>query len=372
MTAQTTQLADLRKKSKLPAKDAGGNTVAAFFNQNKATLQAVLPKHVSPDRMLKIAMGALRTTPKLMNCTVESLFGAIVQCSQLGLEPNTPMGHVYLIPFDKKAKQGNQWVVVRTDVQIIIGYKGMLDLARRSGQIVSIAAHEVCENDEFEYSYGLDEKLHHVPAMTDRGEIIAFYAVAKLKDQGHCFEVMSRAQVDEIRNTSQGYKTATQYKKTDTPWIANYPEMGRKTVTRRLFKWLPMSIEMATAAALDGVAEVGLDQGLDNVLTGEFTIEEPNDSQPEQQPAIEQEPNPEPQKPVKEKAKSNSKAFSQISKAIAVAASEADLEAVIALSDWSELIKGEAQKLQNLIAVKRDVLGSTAEAEKSNTSGSLE
>lgn len=277
--ANPTALADLRQKSKLPANQAGGNTVGAFFQQNKGTLEAVLPKHVSPDRMLKIALGALRTTPKLMNATVESLFGAVVQCAQLGLEPNTPMGHVYLIPFDKKAKnpKTGSWEVVRTDVQIVIGYKGMLDLARRSGQIVSIAAHEVCEKDRFEYAYGLDEKLVHVPAMGERGKIIGFYAVAKLKDGGHCFEVMSAAQVDAIRDSSQGAKSAMdaakRYKKNpEGPWFDNYPEMGRKTVTRRLFKWLPMSIEMATAAALDGRAEAGKDQGLDTVLAGEFSI----------------------------------------------------------------------------------------------------
>lgn len=277
MATATTNLADLKRSAKLPAKSAGGGTVAAFFSQNKATLQAVLPKHVSPDRMLKIALGALRTTPKLMDCTVESLFGAVVQCAQLGLEPNTPMGHVYLIPFDKKKNDGGRWVVERTDVQIVIGYKGMLDLARRSGQIVSIAAHEVCERDEFEYAYGLDEKLHHKPAMGDRGEIIAFYAVAKLQGGGHCFEVMSRAQVDAIRDKSQGYMTAKRYNKTDTPWIGNYPEMGRKTVTRRLFKWLPMSIEMATAMALDARAEFGESQGLDAVLNGEFSVINPED-----------------------------------------------------------------------------------------------
>ncbi len=268
---------DLKKASKLPARQAGGGTVAAFFDKNKSTLQAVLPKHVSPDRMLKIALGAIRTTPKLMGCTVESLFGAVVQCAQLGLEPNTPMGHVYLIPFDKKKKQGNDWVVDKTEVQIVIGYKGMLDLARRSGQIVSISAHEVCESDEFDYAYGLDERLHHKPAMDNRGEIIAFYAVAKLKDGGHCFEVMSRSQVEAIRDNSQGFKAAviaaSRYKKEpDSPWHNQFGEMGRKTVTRRLFKWLPMSIEMATASALDGRAEVGEAQGLDAALTGEFSV----------------------------------------------------------------------------------------------------
>jgi recombination protein RecT len=271
--------AELKKAGKEIASTVGGDTVSAFFSMNKATLEAVLPKHVSTDRMLKIALGALRTTPKLMQCTIQSLFGAVVQCAQLGLEPNTPMGHVYLIPFEKKKKDRGQWIVERTEVQIVIGYRGMLDLARRSGQIVSISAHEVCQHDEFDYSYGLDEHLHHRPAMDERGDVIAFYAVAKLKDGGHSFEVMSRHQVETIRDNSQGYKaaliSAERYKKQpDTPWINHFVEMGRKTVTRRLFKWLPMSIEMATAVALDDHSEMGKSQALDNVLSGEYSLDD--------------------------------------------------------------------------------------------------
>lgn len=266
---QPAQLADLKRTSKLPAAQAGIGNVKKFFESQKGTLAAVLPQHVSADRMLKIALGAMRTTPKLMNCTVESLMGAIVQCAQLGLEPNTPLGHAYLIPFDKKRKQGNQWVVEKTEVQIVFGYKGLVDLARRSGQIVSIAAHEVCEGDDFVYEYGLDEKLVHKPALNNRGEVIAFYAVAKLVGGGHAFEVMSREQIEHIRNESQNYKMSREKEK--TVWGQHFVEMGRKTVLRRLFKYLPVSIELATASALD--ARVDTDsQALDNVLSGEFSV----------------------------------------------------------------------------------------------------
>src|SRR5690606_38392271 len=186
----TTSLAELRATSKMLAKDDCVGKVKNFFEAQKGALAAVLPKHVGADRMLKIALGALRTTPKLMNCSVESLMGAVVHCSQLGLEPNTPLGHAYLIPFENRKKGV-------TEVQIVLGYKGLIDLARRSGQIVSIAAHEVCANDEFEYSYGLDETLVHKPAMGARGPVVAFYAVAKLQGGGHAFEVMSAEQINE-------------------------------------------------------------------------------------------------------------------------------------------------------------------------------
>jgi recombination protein RecT len=250
------------------AREAGFGTVKSFFESQKATLAAVLPKHVSPDRMLKIALGALRTTPKLMECTVESLMGAVVQCSQLGLEPNTPLGHAYLIPFEKKRKEGNQWVTDKVETQIVIGYKGLIDLARRSGQVVSIAAHAVHEHDHFEYAYGLDEKLEHKPTMARRGDVIAFYAVAKLVGGGHAFEVMSAEQVNEIRDASQNYKFARD--KSKTVWGQHYEEMGRKTVLRRLFKYLPVSIELATAAAIDDVGAGGKSQALDTVLEGDY------------------------------------------------------------------------------------------------------
>jgi recombination protein RecT len=182
--SQATSISDLKRTSTMVAKDAGIGSVKKFFESQKATMAAVLPKHMDAERMLKLALGALRTTPKLMQCRTDSLFGSIVQCAQLGLEPNTPLGHAYLLPFENRQKG-------ITEVQIILGYKGLIDLARRSGQIVSIAAHEVCQKDHFEYEYGLDEKLVHRPALGERGPVIAFYAAAKLVGGGYAFEVMS-------------------------------------------------------------------------------------------------------------------------------------------------------------------------------------
>jgi recombination protein RecT len=265
---QTTNLATLKKTSKMVARDAGISSVKQFFESQKATLAAVLPRHVSPDRMLKIALGALRTTPKLMDCTVESLMGAVVQCSQLGLEPNTPLGHAYLIPFEKKKKQGNDWVVDKVETQIVIGYKGLIDLARRSGQVISISAHAVHANDHFDYAFGLDERLEHRPARSNRGPVTDFYAVAKLVGGGHAFDVMSAEEVNEIRNASQNYKFARD--KSKTVWGQHYEEMGRKTVLRRLFKYLPVSIELASASALDEIGAVGKSQALDTVLDGDY------------------------------------------------------------------------------------------------------
>lgn len=250
---------ELAAASRKTAAEAGSATVKKFFEANRGTLEALLPKHFDSERMLKLALGALRTTPKLSGASLASLLGSVVTCAQLGLEPNTPLGHAYLLPFDKREKRDGQWVTTETQVQVIIGYKGMLDLARRSGQIVSIAAHEVCEGDDFRFAYGLEEELVHRPAMKDRGAVIGFYAVAKLVGGGYSFEFMSCDEVNHIRDKAaeknRAKKDGSGRPIITGPWADNYVEMGRKTVLRRLFKYLPISIEsLAFAAAIDGNA----------------------------------------------------------------------------------------------------------------------
>lgn len=238
--------------------------IAHLLEQRKSEISKMLPKHLTADRLLKVAQIAATTTPGLLECEIPTLVSAIGQCAQMGLEPNTVLGHAYLVPFNTKRKdpEGRErWV---KSVQVIVGYKGLIDLARRSGQIVSIAAHEVCENDHFDLVYGLEEKLEHRPAMGDRGQIIGFYAVAKLVGGGYAFEFMSRHEVDAIKESSQS-------KGKYGPWKDHYTEMGRKTVIRRLSKYLPLSIEFQAATALDEMAERGQDQRLDeNTIDGDF------------------------------------------------------------------------------------------------------
>lgn len=233
--------------------------IAHLLQAKKGEIAKMLPKHLNAERLLKVAQIAATTTPALAECDVASLVGAIGQCAQMGLEPNTVLGHAYLVPFN--TKRGSKWV---KSVQVIIGYKGLIDLARRSGQIVSIAAHEVCQHDKFDMVYGLDERLEHKPALGDRGEVIGFYAVAKLKDGGHSFEFMSLHQVNQIM-------ASTQSKGAYGPWKDHFIEMGRKTAIRRLAKYLPLSIEFQTAAVLDGMAESGKDQHLDTI-DGDFAF----------------------------------------------------------------------------------------------------
>lgn len=265
----STTIADLRGK-KTPMKEVMAQPpkqrISTLLQENKKEIAAALPRHISIDRMVTIAQTAATTTPQLLECYTPSLFGAMIKCTQLGLEPNNALGQAYLIPFkNKKAK--------RTDCQLIIGYRGMLELARRSGNVLSFTAGHVCQEDEFEWEFGLNETLRHKPAAGDRGPLTHFYSYAKLKGEGYQFLVWTHD--DMIKHM----KTQTQSRGEYGPWKDNYIQMGEKTMARMLFKWLPVSIEMADAAALDARAEVGGEQGLEDVLSGDYTVTDRDDVQ---------------------------------------------------------------------------------------------
>lgn len=245
---------------------ANQKSVMGLLEQMKGEIARCLPKHLTPERMTRIAMTELRKTPKLQECDPMSFIAAIMQASQLGLEPGV-LGSCYLIPF-WNSKLG------KFECTFMPGYRGFLDLARRSGQIISLVARAVFSNDMFHYEFGLKEDIIHKPAMDDRGELVAVYSVALLKDGGHQFEVMSKREVDIIRDSSKS--------KDSGPWITHYEEMAKKTVLRKLFKWLPCSVEMQKAVSLDEQQELGNQNikasaseefDMDFVIEGEVTPE---------------------------------------------------------------------------------------------------
>jgi recombination protein RecT len=229
------------------ATTAQSNTIAGLLTRPdvKEQIKLALPQHgLTADRLARIALTEVRKNPKLAQCDQASFLGAIMQCAQLGLEPGSALGHAYLLPFENRQKR-------ITEVQFIVGYRGMIDLARRSGQILSLEARAVYEADEFHVELGLNPDLRHVPAwdVEDRGELQFVYAVAKLKDGGTQFDVMSRADIDRIRKRSKA--------STSGPWVTDYEAMAKKTIIRQLFKYLPVSIELATAVDLDQQADKG-------------------------------------------------------------------------------------------------------------------
>ena len=211
----------------------------------QAQMALALPKSMTAERLTRIVMTECRKAPALMQCNQESFFGAVLQCAQLGLEPGSALGHCYLLPFGNgKSRDG------RPNCQLIIGYRGMIDLARRSGQIVSINAYCVHEADEFEYELGLHPDIHHRPSpLAERGPVTYVYAVAVLKGGGVQFEVMSRAEIEAVRVQSKAGKSG--------PWVTHWEEMARKTVVRKLFKYLPVSIEAIRAVEIDEKSDRG-------------------------------------------------------------------------------------------------------------------
>lgn len=205
--------------------DKKTNKLAELLETMKPEIQKTLPKWITPDRMLRVVLTELRTTPKLAQCESKSVLSSVMQCAQLGLEPGGVLGHAFLIPY-------------KTTCQVIIGYKGLIDLARRSGEIVSISARVVHEKDAFAYSYGLEDKLEHTPVDGDRGQPTYIYAVAQLRGGGHAYEVMTVEDVNKIRDVV----LKKMHKPNESPWSQHWGEMARKTAIRRLFKYLPVSI----------------------------------------------------------------------------------------------------------------------------------
>ena len=217
-----------------------------------------MPKSMTPDRLTRIVMTECRKTPALLKCAPESFYGVVLQCAALGLEPGSALGHCYLLPFGNgKDKQG------RPNAQLIIGYRGMIDLARRSGQIISLQAYCVHEQDTFNYKLGLDPDIEHIPAsVADRGKVTHVYAVAKLKGGGVQFEVMSRAEIEKVRTSSKAGNSG--------PWASHWEEMAKKSVIRRLFKYLPVSIEAVRAVEIDEKTDRGEATTDQDFLDAEF------------------------------------------------------------------------------------------------------
>lgn len=185
----------------------------------KTEVARALPKHLTPDRFIRVALTTMTKTPKLAQCTQESFFNALLSLSQLGLEPDGRRAH--LIPY------GNQ-------CQLIVDYKGLVELAMRSGNVSNIHADIVCENDTFEYDKG-EIKVHKIDFKQPRGEMYAAYAICRFKDGTEKTEVMTKEEVEAIRKRSKAGSAG--------PWVTDWNEMAKKTVFRRLSKWLPLSPE---------------------------------------------------------------------------------------------------------------------------------
>lgn len=213
------------------------HSIKDLIRSMEPQIKAALPSILTPERFTRMVLTALSSNPKLQECSPQSFLGAMMQAAQLGVEPNTPLGQAYLIPYR------NHGVL---ECQFQLGYKGLIDLAYRSGAIRDISAHVVYSGDGFEFEYGFEPKLVHKPAMIDRGTPIAYYAVYHTKDGGGGFVVMSQEDIEKHRNkfskaAGQGF----------SPWATNFEEMAKKTVLKKLLKYAPLKTEFVRAVATD-------------------------------------------------------------------------------------------------------------------------
>jgi recombination protein RecT len=229
----------------------------AMLDAYKGEIARALPKHLNADTMARVALTCFRMNPKLAECQPASVFAAVIQASQLGLRPGL-LGECYLIPYKEQCT-------------LQLGYQGLLELARRSGLVESIGAYLVHEKDDYRVQFGTDPGVTHQPCLDgDPGPVKFGYAVAKLKGGGTHVEVMTLREIQAIRDRSQNVQSAKKYGK-KTPWDTDFDEMARKTLIRRICKYLPKSNELATAIALDDAAGSGNQVlNVDDAIAGTF------------------------------------------------------------------------------------------------------
>lgn len=212
----------------LIVKDKGNLRALLSKPENMQSIRDVLPKHLTPERVCKMALVAVTKQPKLLNCTVTSVMRALMTASELGLDCSGTLGSGYLVPF-------------ANECTFMPGYRGLIDLARRSGEVSTIEARVVYKQDVFRVEFGTDPRIIHEPYMaadrkSDKASMVCVYAVAVLTDGTKQSEVMTLADIEAIRNRSRA--------KDDGPWKTDYAEMARKTVVRRIMKYLPLSSEL--------------------------------------------------------------------------------------------------------------------------------
>jgi recombination protein RecT len=230
----------------------GAPTLANFISNHTKDFGMVLPKHMTADRMTRLAISAIRTTAHLAECTIPSFASALMACSVLGLEPNTPLGHAYLIPF-KNNKRGGIY-----ECQLIVGYKGLIELMYRSGIVASVKATPVFAGDDFEYEFGLHPDIRHKPSEdpgrgSDVTKLTHVYPVVQLREKelDPIWDVLTRAEIELRRKRSKA--------SSDGPWVTDYVSMANKTGIRKIATWVPSSAERMSGV----ITAVGYENAID-------------------------------------------------------------------------------------------------------------
>lgn len=245
-----------------PVKLTKNMSIVDMVKALEPEIRRALPTVLTPERFTRMALSAINNTPKLAECSPMSFIAALMNAAQLGLEPNTPLGQAYLIPYKNKGKM---------ECQFQIGYKGLIDLAYRTGQMQIIQAQTVYEFDLFEYEYGLNPKLIHRPGDGDRGEPTYYYGLFRTVNGGYGFEVMNKAAMDAFAaKYSQSYSSAY------SPWTGNYEAMALKTVLKKALKYGPIKSDFQKAVSMDESIKTAIAVDMSEVQNMDTEREEEN------------------------------------------------------------------------------------------------
>lgn len=248
---------------------AAGSVLALVENQDTIAklVRSALPQSMRADHFARVLLTECRKNPRLLECSRESFLGSVMTAAQLGLEPG-PLGLAYLVPYRNTKLQ-------TTECQLIIGYRGFIELARRSQQIELLSGEVVYEKDRYRELLGSEMRLEHERSLeADPGPAVRWYAVARFSGGGIQFKSLTKAQVERYRARSRA--------RDEGPWVTDYDAMAMKTAMRRLAPFLPLTVEVAEALADDERREFGIDAGAGLSVAAPPEAAEP---QPQPQPA---------------------------------------------------------------------------------------
>lgn len=255
--------------------DSGASILDLLNNQKTIKGFESLAGHImTPERMLNLCINAIKKTPKLKQCSPESLLGAMMASAALGLEPNTILQQAYLIPYERKGYVDNRWQTLGVDCQFQVGYRGFLALAHRSESILDMEASAICEGDHFKYMQGSESFLEYQKSLSGRGDVIGAYAMVKLRDAEKAY-VMPLEEILKVRSKSETYnalvrgveyanndkdRQKAQKKLADTPWVYWFEDMAAKSAVKKLAKFLDLTPgdKLSAATELDSGSDANI------------------------------------------------------------------------------------------------------------------
>ena len=255
------QLAEQAKKSE-KREVSKVMTIPDMIKAMEPEIKKALPSVITPERFTRIALSATSNNPELTQCTPISFISALLNAAQLGLEPNTPLGQAYLIPYKNKGK---------LECQFQIGYKGLIDLAYRNGDMQTIQAHTVYSNDEFDFSYGLNGTLVHKPAKENRGEPVN--GICAGGTGSFIDQMASLLQTDATGLNEYAKNYSKAFGSSFSPWKTNYKSMAKKTVLKQALKYAPIKTDLARCLTTDMSIKNSISEDMREVAN-EIVVEE--------------------------------------------------------------------------------------------------